>query len=103
MHSSQLKIGRPLWADIEPSLAALYVRYRAGFRRSANGRYPPWDLYGPIAVKGVVSGISLFDRPATSPRPDLILLGALRGAAVNGGRRPSRGDLPLTAASTAPD
>ena len=41
--------------------------------------------------------------PATSPRPDLIFAGALRGVAVKGGRRPSRSDLPLTAASTAPD
>ena len=61
------------------------------------------DLYGAIAVKGVVSCISLFDRACdiSSSRPDFA--GALRGAAVKGGRRPSRSDLPLTAASTAPD
>ena len=47
-------------------------------------------------------GISLFDRPATSPRPDLISVRARRGAAVKGGRRPSRSDLPLTAVSKAP-
>jgi hypothetical protein len=37
----------------------------------------------------------------SSSRPDFA--GALRGAAVKGGRRPSRSDMPLTAASTAPD
>jgi len=60
-------------------------------------------LYGASAVKGFVSCISLFDRACdiSSSRPDFA--GALRGAAVKGGRRPSRSDLPLTAASTAPD
>ena len=59
------------------------------------------DLYGAIPVKGVVSCISLFDRACdiSSSRPDFAR--ALRGAAVKGGRRPSRSDLPLTAASTA--
>ena len=49
------------------------------------------------------SCISLFDRACdiSSSRPDFA--GALRGAAVKGGRRPSRSDLPLTAASTAPE
>ena len=47
--------------------------------------------------------ISLFGRPATSPRPDLFFARLLRAAAVKGGRRPSRSDLPLTAASTAAD
>jgi hypothetical protein len=61
------------------------------------------DLYGAIAVKAFLSSISLFDRACdiSSSRPDFA--GALRGAAVKGGRRPSRSDLPLTAASTAPD
>ena len=35
-------------------------------------RIKPQDLYGAIAAKGVVRGISLFDWHAISPRPDLI-------------------------------
>src|SRR5262249_61054683 len=38
-----------------------------------------------------------------SPRPDLIFLGRCRAAALKGGRRPSRNDLPLMVASTAAD
>jgi hypothetical protein len=66
----------------------------------ANWSNRPLDLYGAISVKGVVSCISLFDRACdiSSSRPDFA--GALRGVAVKGGRRPSRSDLPLTAAST---
>ena len=68
---------------------------------------------GPKRAKGLVWGdwcqgfslwvISLFGRAATSPRPDLFFARLLRAAAVKGGRRPSRSDLPLTAASTAAD
>jgi hypothetical protein len=47
--------------------------------------------------------ISLFGRAATSPRPDLFFARLLGAAAVKGGRRPSRSDLPFTAASTAAD
>jgi hypothetical protein len=50
-----------------------------------------------------VRSISVFGRTATSPRPDLFFARLLRAAAVKGGRRPSRSDLPLTAASTAAD
>jgi hypothetical protein len=67
----------------------------------------------PKCAKGLVWGdwcqgfllwaISLFGRAATSPRPDLFFSRLLRAAAVKGGRRPSRSDLPLTAASTAAD
>ena len=66
-----------------------------------------------LRAKGLVWGdwcqgfclwaISLFGRAATSPRPDLFFAGLLRAAAVKGGRRPSRSDLPLTVASTAAD
>jgi hypothetical protein len=43
-----------------------------------------------VAVKSVVGCISLFDQACdiSSSRPDFA--GALRGAAVKGGRRPSR-------------
>jgi hypothetical protein len=34
-----------------------------------------------------------------SPPPDLIFLRALRGAAVEGGRRPSRSDLPFSSST----
>src|SRR5689334_2820712 len=61
------------------------------------------DLYGAIGVKAFRYAISLFGRAATSPRPDLLFARLLRAAAVKGGRRPSRSDLPLTAASTAAD
>ena len=58
---------------------------------------------GRLVSRLFVMAISLFGRAATSPRPDLLFARPLRGAAVKGGRRPSRSDLPLTAASTATD
>src|SRR5215510_6830581 len=60
------------------------------------------DLYGAIDVKAGVSSI-LFDLTATisSSRPNFPW--PLRAAAVKGGRRPSRNDLPLMVASTAAD
>ena len=57
---------------------------------------------GRLVSRLFLQGISLFDWPASSARPDLISVRALRGAAVKGARRPSRSDLPLTAVSTAP-
>jgi hypothetical protein len=63
---------------------------------------PVCDLYGAIGVKAGVNSI-LFDLTATisSSRPNFPW--PLRAAAVKGGRRPSRNDLPLMVASTAAD
>ena len=67
------------------------------------------DLYGAIGVKGrLVSRlefftISLFDLTATISSSQPNFRWPLRAAAVKGGRRPSRSDLPLTVASTAAD
>jgi hypothetical protein len=72
-------------------------------RTLRRGRVGPKHLYGVVGVKFSLWAISLFGRAATSPRPDLPFARLLRGAAVKGGRRPSRSDLPLTAASTAAD
>ena len=60
---------------------------------------------GPFRVNQGFSlwAISLLGRAATSPRPDLFFARLLRAAAVKGGQRPSRRDLPLAAASTAAD
>ena len=60
----------------------------------------PQDLYGAIDVKLSSSSISLFDRPATSPRPDLVSLAAARSGGQGWAKGPSRSDLPLTVAST---
>jgi hypothetical protein len=61
------------------------------------------DLYGAIGVKAVVSRHLLVRLACgiSSSRPDF--RGAAARSAVNGGRRPSRSDLPLTVASTASD
>jgi hypothetical protein len=56
---------------------------------------------GRLVSRLFLLAISLFDRLATSPRPDLIFASAPRGATVKG-RRPSLSDLPLTVVSTAP-
>lgn len=66
--------------------------------------HPFLDLYGAIGVKAFRYGLS----PCSAGQrrllvPTCFLLRLLRGAAVKGGRRPSRSDLPLTAASTAAD
>src|SRR6266404_269244 len=62
------------------------------------------DLYGVIGVKAFRYRSSPCSAgAATSPRPDLFFARLLGAAAVKGGRRPSRSDLPLTAASTAAD
>src|SRR5947208_812787 len=55
---------------------------------------PVCDLYGAIGVKGGINSI-LFDLTATisSSRPNFPW--PLRAAAVKGGRRPSRNDIPL--------
>ena len=76
---------------------------RTCWLRTPTSGSPPQDLYGAIGVKAFRYAISLFGRAATSPRPDLLFTRLLRAAAVKGGRRPSRSDLPLTAASTAAD
>ena len=47
--------------------------------------------------------ISLFDLTATISSSQPNFRWPLRAAAVKGGRRPSRSDLPLTVASTAAD
>jgi len=49
---------------------------------------------GRLLSRVAIASISLFDWPATSPRPDLTFLRTLRAVAVKGGRRPSRSDLP---------
>jgi len=54
---------------------------------------------GRLVSRLFLLAISLFDRLATSPRPDLIFARALGGATVKGGRRPSLSDLPLTVVS----
>src|SRR5215475_3755940 len=75
--------------------------------RAKDSRYPASDsskqeglVWGDWCQGLSLLAISLLGRAATSPRPDLVFAKLLRGAAVKGGRRPSRSDLPLTAAST---
>ena len=64
----------------------------------------PWTCMGRLVSRLVLDHlISWFDREATisSSRPNFGW--PLRGEAVNGGRRPSRSDLPLMATSAAAD
>ena len=81
-------------------------------RKWAGKRRKPARPGGQVSAQGLVWGDCcqgcckghLLVRLAcdiSSSRPDF--RGALRAAAVKGGRRPSRSDLPLTAASTASD
>jgi hypothetical protein len=48
--AQDLRAAGRLWADTNPSLAALYARYPARSRRSANGRYPPVAAVRPTTA-----------------------------------------------------
>jgi hypothetical protein len=83
----------------------LYARFDIGYGVAGYGVHNGGRGIHVDNLPRLISVLVFLNTPqsmmATSPRPDLISVRALRGAAVKGGRRPSRSDLPLTAVSTA--